>query len=732
MESMREEFGWRVAATLSWLLFAFFTNGPAWSADLTPDQPLDDGKRTAPIDNPSPAAPPPCPAARERATRLLADLGASLPAQTKSAAQQYVAKPGPGVSPAKAWHDFAAGAALLGDFSLAAWASLTAAELEWSGETVSGAAVYLLQLDKTQDSLHLLTCAYAMGYRSPYLFEALATAHHKLSHRSEARQAIAMAYQLAPDDRLIETAASLLTTGQPPPAPPPPQRDDLNDAIRELEERAAQLLSKIQVQADTLDASLPDAHARERYAIAQTYLQNLLQVIRDQARAVRAADPRARQFMTNSVLALSISSYANMTDTFLSFSHSTSNSTSLLFWATVLGLDAPILGRESRRDAASWDMHGGPALAQGARDAYDRDKTAAYSAHNKRFYACRDNECKVRETARWCGEWKPLYERWANDSRQRHDKAARSFDRIATQTVIRAENELLQTRDYAVRQLKKMKFSDAPGMEQTTLQGINQAVGYVFDRHLNPSAKKNGTTTYIQERARWFEVERTSMEEQLAREAEEIKRECVPAMQALLELLIQEEWQAYLGHLRDRIAWDIQGQAETSEFPCEGTIGPLTIGTDLNRPGEGKLDIKWSRKNVPVSISGSVTLRQDQTFGVGVGVSYKGESSSGMSGSGSGTVRDDLGKSGIGGGAGVGPYAAKANVTYTSKVSPWNSREYLGIKLKGSAGLGLKRKIKNIDVGVACYPSNGSVTFYPRALFEDAVRYLSTPAAPPR
>lgn len=57
-----------------------------------------------------------------------------------------------------------------------------------------------------------------------------------------------------------------------------------------------------------------------------------------------------------------------------------------------------------------------------------------------------------------------------------------------------------------------------------------------------------------------------------------------------------------------------------------------------------------------------------------------------------------------------GPFAGKAKVTLTTKVNPWNSQEYTGINLKGSAGFGLKAG----KLGAACYQSSGSVTSYPR------------------
>jgi len=683
---------------------------------------------------PDAAASPSCQAPRDRTRQLVTELEDLLRPEAKTAGQQYVAKPGPGVSTEKAWGNFAAGAALIGYSPLAAWASLNAADLKWAGDTVTNVGIYLFHLGKTQDSLQFLTCALAMGHRSPYLLEALSTAHHKLGHTTEARHSITAAFELAPDDRLIETSSSFLNTGQPPPPDPPSRMDGLDEALRQLTQHGVRILNQIKLQADTIDQNFSDRRAAEFYEIARTYVDSLVRNSREQAASARAADPRARQVMINNALSGTINAFAQMTDTLLRFPNQTQNLGSpLLFWAEVLDLDPAILAREGRSDGPGLETYStaGPPLAQGALDTYEHKKQEGYDDYLRNDRACRDMPCKVRAKAHWCSVWKPIYEEWATRSRQRFNKAARSFDRVATQAVLVADNELLLTRDFAVRQVKNMKFDEMPGVDfkGMTLQGVNMSLQGVFETHLGAQAEEShGTVAYVREEARWFEEQRHFLEDRLAHEAEDLKRQCEPALQALLELLIQEQWEAYLDHLRDRIAWDIQGQAETSEFPCEGSIGPVRIGTDLNKPGEGKFDLKWARKGVPVSVSGSATLRQDQTFGLGVGVSYKGGPPGGVSRGGSGTVRDQLGKSGIGGEIGYGPFAGKASVTYTTKQSPWNSRDYLGIKLKGSAGLGLKAG----TMGVACYPSSGSVTFYPRALYEDTVRYLSTPRTPPR
>jgi len=327
---------------------------------------------------------------------------------------------------------------------------------------------------------------------------------------------------------------------------------------------------------------------------------------------------------------------------------------------------------------------------------------------------------------RWCGVWKQLYEVWENASRQRHNTAARNFDRIAARRVIEAENEYLQVRDYAVRQFRKMRFRKLPGgydEEQVFLQMVNSQILPVYG-HVNPSEDLHGgkvvysTVLYLQDQALWFEGERSGLDRDLAHEAEDIQRECEPALRALLELLAQEEWQAYLDHLRDRIAWDIQPKTESGDCPPGSfSVGPLSVSADPNKLGEGKFEYKWKKGGF--SATGSATVGGDQgvTFGGGVGGSTRGV--------GIGVATE--GGPSISRGASYGPFSGKAKVTLTSKVNPYNNREYLGIKLKGSAGFGLKAG----KLGADCYPSSGSVTFYPRALLNDAAKYMSTPSTRP-
>src|SRR3989338_2733515 len=445
-------------------LFALALLAAAQAPTPKPTRLPEQEKRLPSLDVPRIAAaelPEQCQRARARALALLAELEAGLSPQAKSAAEQYVAKPGPGVDAVKAWGDYAAAALLADDVPVAAWAGLKAAEIRWNGETATNAGIYLYHLGKVEEALQLLNCAYEMGYRSPYLFEALAVIHQTQGNNAQARQAIQQAQQAAPDDTIIETEASFIQTGQPPP-PRPPQRDPdgLDGAVRELEEHAERALNLIKIQADELDRSLPpDSNVRQFQQIAADYINSMVQIARDQTRDARAtADPTLRQLKINGALATCIHGYAQISDTLLSFPDNTLTSGSaLLLWADALGLDAPVLAREAHAPVNLFG-YGSGGLAQGAHDDYRRDKDAAYREYTQRVHACDGNACNIRENARWCGVWKQLYEGWENASRQRHNTAARAFDRIATRRIIEAENEYLQLRDYAVRQLRKMRF----------------------------------------------------------------------------------------------------------------------------------------------------------------------------------------------------------------------------------------------------------------------------------
>ena len=113
------------------------------------------------------------------------------------------------------------------------------------------------------------------------------------------------------------------------------------------------------------------------------------------------------------------------------------------------------------------------------------------------------------------------------------------------------------------------------------------------------------------------------------------------------------------------------------------------------------------------SATGAATVGKD-------GVKLSGSSSGKVYGVGVGV--DTSGSSSMGRKVGFGPFSGKADASFTTAVNPWNNREYLGIRIKGSAGFGLQSR--GGKAGASCYPSSGEVTIYPRALLEDVATYL--------
>src|SRR2546430_7143917 len=112
-------------------------------------------------------------------------------------------------------------------------------------------------------------------------------------------------------------------------------------------------------------------------------------------------------------------------------------------------------------------------------------------------------------------------------------------------------------------------------LQELTVKGINIAIRNLYEHHLSSAGRTRGTIAYLRERAEWFQSERNEMDEMLGQEANDMQRECESALRALLDLLAQEEWQAYLHHLQDRLASDLQPQTQ-EVLPFHGSIVPLS------------------------------------------------------------------------------------------------------------------------------------------------------------
>ena len=630
----------------------------------------------------------------------------------------------------KAWGDYAAAALLANDVARAAWAGLKAAQAAWNGKTVSDAGIYLHHLDRNAQALQFLGCAREMGYRSPYLFEALALVHKAQGADAPAREAIAEAQRLAPGDSLIEVEASLIDTGQPPPPSPPPPDDGLGRCLAALERHSQRVLSVRKQNHRRFDRlENTDARTRAFAAEAQNH-DGLLNAVREMARNARRAPADALQH--NLALSQCGSAYFLFTGFLLESYYWVESAFALVFWADALGLDAQAFVRDLPCGSPGnvCDERGGAKSLKLASRAVEDALYHGRKEANRQYWddikGCRGlggeagSRCGLRARVKECATNRALIETWSNARQQRVNRARLNFDNEARAVVSLAEGEVGAAREFAVGLLRNLRKGGqsipGPGGKAITafdfaVQQINLA--YV-DGLLAPQLLAGGRVEdFLRGQGRWFAQERSWIEEGIMATKQAHDRLCEPVMLELRMAQLQEQWQAYLDHLRDRLKWGAESQV-TTEFPCEFGIGPLSGEVDLNKPGEGKFDLKWKK--------GGFTATGSATAGQG-GVKFTADAGAKVRGADIGV--DSEGGSGVGHSTSYGPFSGKAKVTLTTKVNPYNSREYLGIRLKGSAGFGLGAKRGKTSLGASCYPSSGSVTVYPRALLEDAVRYMS-------
>jgi hypothetical protein len=315
--------------------------------------------------------------------------------------------------------------------------------------------------------------------------------------------------------------------------------------------------------------------------------------------------------------------------------------------------------------------------------------------------ACVDQACKDHVDRQECLAWKGLYKDWSEEGTRRYLLAAHNFDHVATRLLRGAENEILDARTFAVRTLKALRLHKSPPRGtmpiEMVAQGINMSYrSLLLGPHLTSDTDNSSVPHILQEQARWFKGARTMYEGHVASEAAEIQKRCEPVERRSLEQLAEEEWQAYRDMLRDRMKEDIEFEVG-DEFPCSGKIGPIAASLDLSKlgSGEGALSGTWEVKE-GVGLTGNVN--QEGTLGGSIDV-----------------------------GGHYGPFAGEGEATLTSRINPRSGEEDRGFKLTGEAGFGVE--VHPLG-GLDCYPSTGSVTFYPRAFMEDAIAYLQSSPSP--
>jgi hypothetical protein len=526
---------------------------------------------------------------------------------------------------------------------------------------------------------------------------------------------------------LIELQASLIETGKPPPAPGPDANDALGRCIAAVERHSQRVLAvrkQNHVRHDRLQAV---DYRQKAFAGEPQIHQDLLKGVRELARNARRAPSDVLQH--NMALGQCATAYFVLTGFLLESYYWVESGFNLVFWADALGLDAEVFVRDLPCGSAgnACGDRRDPGISLLSRAAEDKRYFGANEAgvqYRRDMQGCKGlvgeayKSCELRASARECSTNKALIEEWAAVREQRVNSAGRNFDNEARYVVSLAEGEVGAAREFAVGVVRDLRKGGPsfPGPDgkpvpafEFGVQQVNQAyVTALLEPHLLAGGKLE---QFVQQQARWFEQQRAWIEEGIAGMKQSHAERCEPVIVELRMEQLAEQYQAYLDHLRDRLAWGVDSRTLTN-LPCDFSIGGLSGSADLNDLGEGKFSYKWTKGGF--SATGAANMGKD-------GVKVSGSASGKVYGVGVGV--DTSGNSSIGRKVGYGPFSGKADASFTTAVNPWNSREYLGIRLKGSAGFGLQSK--GGKAGASCYPSSGEVVVYPRALLEGLGAYLS-------
>jgi tetratricopeptide (TPR) repeat protein len=412
-----------------------------------------------------------CQLAHQRAAELSKEFNGIVPADVQRLAQEYVNEHSNTSSIGQAWDDFALALFLMGDAQDAAWCGLNAVSHQWTGDLVTNEAVYLIYLNRLEDALLLLNCAYASGYHSPYLFEALSTAFRLQGQQDKAKEYILLAQALAPDDPVIPVEASMATTGTPPvsaPLPNTPLSDDLESALAELIMHAQRITDMIQHWIAELDRLEHDPEVKrqraalfnifyksveKRMLLAQDYIkrarmtrQEFLDTLVPQSFPVEAYSDYV-QFLHNQALQMFIGLYFDLSKELLQvFSRQFSSPIALndmgaffvTFWAEVLNMDPVQLDHEFRK--------GGWHLIPAATKQYWEAWTLA-NEEERRVQSCNGvPSCLTTIYAKQCALVTNAYDRLVEQAKERYGLAADRFNTVAQNLMTWGEHEVLRAR----------------------------------------------------------------------------------------------------------------------------------------------------------------------------------------------------------------------------------------------------------------------------------------------
>ncbi len=676
-----------------------------------------------------------CTQAHARAMELLAEIERTILPQVKAEAEKYIANRDRAFTVSKAWDNLAVNSMLAGHVNVAAWAGLNAVKNEWSGQYVTNAGIYLIKFRKCAEGMQLLRCAYSMGFRSPYLLEALSTGSVCIGDNAKAREYIQQAKQMAPEDPEITVEHSLLTTGGPPALPPPGSSDPFEKALRELEEHSRRVITQLNESEDLLER-MSQAAGDEYQPPPQELRENQTKRAEGFAQMIettRSLMPNARLSMTelmrknpglpastyddllaahrNNFFLQCILHYLSISNHSLLFWNAGSD-VDRLFWSEVIRMDPLTYAREIKGTRFP------PANAPPRIDAfavvfYNRKKDEAREELQRRERRCVETNnfvndaaidaCKVRERAAYCRTLKTLYEHWSAQSKQRFELAGRNFENVAQRLLRSGERTVFDGREYTVRTMKYMRFRPSSPQDQVYLQGINQGYQGLMDLVIGDPDKHGGPVRLLRDQADKYRRMRDEANSDLDLTAASLAEDCSEVERLLLEQLAEEKWRAYKQMLLSQIIKDLNFKITEPKCKVGLKVGAFRINIDDSGKVVSNANWEWLKKpfgelKTEGTINGGFEYQEGESF--------------------TGTLNGEYTGS-------VGPFRAKGKASVYNEYDIQAKTFKGGIRASVTPEVGFKKKLGEIaEANVICSPGGAEVDMDPRAVQKSVYKYL--------
>lgn len=680
-----------------------------------------------------------CTQAHGRAMELMTEIERTISPQVKAQAEKYIADRDRAFTVSKAWDNLAVNSMLAGYVNVAAWAGLNAVKNEWSGQYVTNAGIYLIKFRKCAEGMQLLRCAYSMGFRSPYLLEALSTGSVCMGDNAKAREYIQQAKQMAPDDPEISVEHSLITTGRPPTLPPPDSSGPFEKALRELEEHSRRVITQLNESEDLLERMSqtagdeyqpPPQELRAHQAKRAAGFAQMIETTRSlmpNARLSMAELKRKYPGMPASTYDDLLAAHRNNFFSQCILHYIAISKHSLLFWNAGSDVDRLFWSEVIRMDPLTYarEIKGTrfpSANAPSRIDAfavvfYNRKKDEAREELGRRERTClltnsgattvnyaAVDACKLRERAAYCRTLKTLFEHWSAQSEQRFELAGRNFENVAKRLLRSGERTVFDAREYTVRTMKQMRFRLNSPQDQVYISGINQTYQGLIGLVIGDPDEYGGPTRHLRDQADKYQRMREAANLDLDATATSLATDCSEVERLLLEQLAEEKWREYKQMLLKRIVSDLNFKVK-AEPTCSGGLsaGPFSISIDDSGKVAANGNWEWLKKPF-----GNL----ETTGTVGGGVEYQpGESVAGsFGGEYSGTY---------------GPFGAKGSATVYGEYDIRSGQGKGGIRASVTPEIAYKKKLGEMaEFSFVCSPGGAEVDIDPRAVQKSVYKYL--------